>query len=137
VDAVATIPTNPDLANNISPDPLDTFHAFSLGSLLSPSPECRNMSTVDHHGLLNGNVVDCFEFPGTFRGYNPSLDPYNLYLKNMPRKIMLTIAFNYYDDFSKAFDKEHLPLFQDSCLSALIHIYLSCMLRHLISSCEV
>jgi len=42
---------------------------------------------------------------GTFREYNPSLDPYNLYLGNMPRKIILTIAFDHSKDFSQVFDK--------------------------------
>ena len=42
---------------------------------------------------------------GTFRGYDPSLDPYSLYLRNVLAENMLTIAFDYSTDFSKVFDK--------------------------------
>jgi len=42
---------------------------------------------------------------GTFRGYDPSFDPYSSYLGSMPVKIMLTTKFNFFTDFSKAFDK--------------------------------
>ena len=45
------------------------------------------------------------DFLGTFRGYEPSLDPYSLYLGSMPAKITLTTAFDFFTDFSKAFDK--------------------------------
>ena len=55
--------------------------------------------------MLEGNEVDCSKSLGTFRGYDPSLDPYHLYLEDMPRKIMLIIAFDYSTDFSKEFDK--------------------------------
>ena len=50
-------------------------------------------------------MLDCIESLGTFRGYNPSLDPCSLYLESMPLKIMLITAFNFFTDFSKAFDK--------------------------------
>jgi len=50
-------------------------------------------------------VVDCSEFLGAFRGYDPSLDPYSPYLEDIPRKIMFTIAFDHSTDFSKASDK--------------------------------
>ena len=50
-------------------------------------------------------MVDCSESLGTFRGYDPSLDPYSLYLEDMPGKIIFPIAFNHSTDFSKAFDK--------------------------------
>jgi len=59
VDDVATIPTSPDLVDNISPNPLDLFHAFSSGSLPSPSPEYCNMSLINHHDIPKGKVVDC------------------------------------------------------------------------------
>jgi len=55
--------------------------------------------------MLKWKTVDCIEFLGTFRGYDPFLDPYSLYLGNTPLKIMLTIAFNRSTDFFKAFDK--------------------------------
>ena len=42
---------------------------------------------------------------GTFRGYDPSLDPYSLYLESTPLKIIFITAFTSFTDFSKAFDK--------------------------------
>jgi len=82
-DVVVTNPTSPDPIFNISPDPLDAFHVSSSCSLPSPSPKCHNISLVNHHDVLEGNVDDYVESLGTFRGYNSSLDPYSLYLGNM------------------------------------------------------
>ena len=48
---------------------------------------------------------DCVKSLGTFRGHDPSLYPYRLYLGNVLTKNMLTVAFNYSTNFSKAFDK--------------------------------
>jgi len=42
---------------------------------------------------------------GTFRGYDPSLDPYSLYLESMPLKTMFVTTFTSFTDFSMAFDK--------------------------------
>ena len=94
-----------DVVDNISPDPLDTFHASSTCSLSSLPLELYNLSLVAGHNMLEGNEIDCMESLGTFRGYDPSLDPYNLYLGNMPAKILFTIAFNHSMNFSKACDK--------------------------------
>ena len=47
---------------------------------------------------------------GDLRGYNPSLDPYCAYLEDMPRKIEWTTFFDYYFDFSMAFDKFKITL---------------------------
>ena len=55
--------------------------------------------------MLEGNAIGCVEFLGTFRGYDPSLNRYSLYLGNMLVKIMLTTVFDYSTDFFKAFDK--------------------------------
>jgi len=63
------------------------------------------MSSVDHHDMLEGNVVDYLESLGTFRAYNPLLDSYSLCIKTMLVKIMLTTTFDYSADFFKAFDK--------------------------------
>ena len=104
VDAVATIPTSPDLIDNISPNPYP-LHAFSSSSLPSHSPECRNMSLVNHHDVLQRNLVGRVEPLGTFGRHNSSLDPYRLYLGGIPTKIMLTFAFNPSRDFSWAFNK--------------------------------
>ena len=50
-------------------------------------------------------MVDCFESLGAFKGCDPSLDPYSLYLEDMPGKIIFLVAFNHSTGFSKAFDK--------------------------------
>jgi len=105
VDVVITVSTSPDMVDNISPDPLDASHASSLCSLPSPFPKCHNMSLVNYHDIREGNVDDCVDNVGTFRRYDPSLDPYSLCLGNMPAKFMDTIAFDHSHDFSKAFDK--------------------------------
>jgi len=55
--------------------------------------------------VLEGNEVDCSKSLDTFRGYDPSFNPYRLYLEDMPEKIILIITFNYSTDSSKAFDK--------------------------------
>ena len=105
VDAEVTITTSPDVVENISPDPLDTLRAFPSSSPPSPSPECHNLSLVKYHVTLGGKEVGCIESLCTFRGYDPFLNPYSLYLGNMPTKIILTTAFDHCKDFSKAFDK--------------------------------
>ena len=61
------------------------------------------MLLIDSYAILEGNEVDCFESPSTFRGYDPSLAPYRLYLEDMLGKIILTSVFDYSSDFSKAF----------------------------------
>ena len=63
------------------------------------------MPSVDFHDALNGKVSDCIESLGTFGGYNPSLDPYSLYLESMPLKILFITSYTFFTDFSKAFDK--------------------------------
>ena len=40
--------------------------------------------------LLGGNVDNCVSL-GYCRGYYPSIDPYSLYLKDFPKKVMQTI----------------------------------------------
>ena len=128
---VITVPASSDVVDDVSLDPLDTPYASPLCSLPSPFPE--------YHNMLHGDVFDCIESLGIFRGYNPSLNPYSLYLESMPLKIMLITAFNFFTDFSKAFDKfkRALMIILHSSLSASTYIDLSCMLRCLISSCEL
>ena len=105
MNVVVTVPVSPDMVDNISPDPLDASHASSLCSLPSPFPECHNMSLVNYHDVLEENVDDCVESLGIFRGYDPSPDPYSLYLGNVPIKIMFTIVCNHSKDFAMAFGK--------------------------------
>jgi len=50
-------------------------------------------------------MLDVIWSLGTFGGYNLSLNPFNAYLVNMPRKIMWTIFFSHSFDFSNTFDK--------------------------------
>jgi len=105
VDVVITVPASFDMVDDMSPDPLDIFHASPLCSLPSPSLECHHLLLVEYHVMLEGNEINCMASLGTVRGYDPSLDPYSLYLGGMPMKIMLTTAFHFFTDFSKAFDK--------------------------------
>ena len=104
MDAVAIVSSSPDLTDHVSLNPLAISRASSC-SLPSPSPQYCDLSSIDSLAVLKGNVVDCSESLGTFRGYDPSLDPYSLYLEDRPRKIIFSMAFNHSTDFSKAFDK--------------------------------
>ena len=80
MEAVVIVPTSHDPIDNISPVPLDAFHVFSSCSLSSPSPECHQLSIVNHYDMFEGTVFDCLDSLGTFRGYDPSFDPYSLYI---------------------------------------------------------
>ena len=62
VDAEVIVTTSPNVVENISPDPLDTFHASPSYSLPSPSPECHNLSLVACHDVLEGAEIDCMDF---------------------------------------------------------------------------
>jgi len=110
VDVVITVPASPDMVDNISPNPFEAPHVSPLYSLPCHSPKCHNMSHVNFHDVLEGNMVDCVESLGNFSGYDPSFDPYSLYLGNMPVKIFFTIPFNHCTDFSKACDKSRRTL---------------------------
>jgi len=105
VDVVTTMPTRFVMVDDVSLTPLDTPHASPLCSPPSPSPECHNMLFAYFHDMLQGDVSDCMDSLGTFRVYDPSLDPYSLYLESMPLKTMFATAFTSFIDFSKAFDK--------------------------------
>jgi len=73
VDVVITVPTSFDMVDDISPEPLDAFHASSPYSLPSPSPECHNLSLVACHDMLEGTKIYCMDSLGTFRGYDHPL----------------------------------------------------------------
>jgi len=75
VDVVVAKQASPDLVDDISPDPLDIFHAFSSCLLPSFSLECHNMSLVNYQDMLEKSVVHYVECLGTFRWYDPSFDP--------------------------------------------------------------
>jgi len=104
MDVLVAVYPGPDLVDHVSPDPLDISHVSSC-SLPSPSPEYCDLSPIDSLAVLEENVVDCPKSLGTFRGYASSLDPYSLYLEDVPGKIMFTISFDHCTDFSKGFDK--------------------------------
>ena len=61
-----------DLIDHVSLDLLNIFCAFPTRSLPFPSPKCYDVSPIDSLVVLEGNEVDCFKSPSTFRGYNPS-----------------------------------------------------------------
>jgi len=105
VDVMVAVPTSRVAIDIISPNPLASSHVSSSCSPPSPSPKYHYMSIVNDHDMLEGNVFDFMQPVCTFRGYDPFLDPYNLYLGNMHAKILFTIAFNHSTDFSKACDK--------------------------------
>ena len=73
MDVVAAGSTSPDIVDNISPNPLDSFHASPSCSPPSPSSACCDMLLIDSHVMLEGIEVDCLESLGTFRGYDPRL----------------------------------------------------------------
>ena len=50
-------------------------------------------------------MVDCSKSLRTFGGYASSLDPYSLYLEDVPGKIIFIISYDHPTNFSKAFDK--------------------------------
>jgi len=100
MDVVIAVSPSPDLIDHVSPDPLDIFHV-SLCLLSSLSPEYCDLSPIDSLAVLKGNVVDCSKSLGTFKEYASSLDPYSLYLENVPGKIMFIISFDHSTDFSR------------------------------------
>ena len=54
--------------------------------------------------VLDGSVDDYVSL-GNFKGSYPSIDPYCVYLENLPRIVMWTTLFTPSYDFSKAIDK--------------------------------
>ena len=105
VDVEITVPASSVMDDDVALDPLNTTHASPLCSLPPPPPDCHNVPFIDFHDMLQGDVSDCMDYLGTFRGYDPSIEPYSLYLESMPLKIMFVIAFTSFTGFSMAFDK--------------------------------
>jgi len=139
MDVMVTVTPSPDLIDHVSPDPLDIFHAFPSCSLSSHLPECCDLSPIDSYVLLERNEVDCFEALGTFRGYNPSLNPYSTYLEICMEKscwLLHSIILLIFPMYLLSLG-EHLLSFLDSCLCALTYIHLSCMFKCSTSSCEL
>ena len=75
---VTTMPTSFVMVDDVSLEPLDTPHASPSCSLPPPSPECHTMPSVAFHDMPQGDVSDCMDSLGAFRGYDPSLDPCSL-----------------------------------------------------------
>ena len=82
VDVIVTISPSPNLVNLVSSNPLNIFHDFSSCSQSSLSLECCDLSLIDSHDVLEGNEVDYSKSTSTFRGYDPSLNPYSLYIED-------------------------------------------------------
>ena len=80
MDVVVTLLPSVNLINHVCLDPSNIFHPSPSSSLSFPSPECSDLSAIDSHIVLEGNKVGCFESLGTFRGYDPLLNVYSLYL---------------------------------------------------------
>jgi len=101
-------------------NPIDHFHVSPICSLPSPSPEydivkpignpiiCNANNDMGHEDnmfcILGGNVDDYVSL-GYLRGYDPSIDPYCVSLRGLPKKIKWTTIFNLSYDFSKAIDE--------------------------------
>ena len=79
------------------------------------SPECSLDASIDNPMIFDANVdlgyeinmfnmlgenANIFVSLGCFSGFNASLDPYYIYLENLPRKVMWTTFFNHSYDFS-------------------------------------
>ena len=86
VNVVVIASSSPDVVSHVPSNPLDVFHTVPACLLPFSSLECRNMSSIDYHDMLERNVVACIEFLDIFIGYFPSFDSYILYLDNMPEE---------------------------------------------------
>ena len=95
VDVLVAGSPSLDLVDHVSSDSFDMFHASPSCSPPSHSPECCDMLLIDSHVMLEGIEVDYLESLGTFKGYDPSFYPYNLYLEDMLGKIMLLSTFDF------------------------------------------
>jgi len=73
--------------------------------------------------VLKANNDVVYESSGAFKGYDPSLDQYSLYLKDMSRKILLTNLFQHSFDFSMALNVTKSALIFIS-VSAFVFCYL-------------
>ena len=86
--------------------------------IYSPSPKYYIYMPIDNPMICDGKIdlsyennlfnmlggnVDNFMSLGYFSGYNPSLDPYFMYLVDAPRKIMWNTSSVFSFDFSMTF----------------------------------
>ena len=67
MEVVPIVAGCPDLLDCIFSNLFDIFYASLSCSLPSPSPKCHNMSAIDYHDVIEGNVVDYVESRGTLR----------------------------------------------------------------------
>ena len=104
----------------VLPNPLDHSHVSTMCSQPFISPEYSLDGPIDDHKIFDSNVdlghkdndfnvlsgnVDDYLSLGYLRGYDHSIDPYYIYLEDLPRKIMWSTFFNPSYDFSKAIYK--------------------------------
>jgi len=100
--------------DSVIPNLLDHFHASPICSLSPPSPEYYTDTPIENPLIFDANVdlgyavniinmlggnANNFVFLGCFSGFNASLDPYYMYLEDLPRKITWTTFFNPSFDF--------------------------------------
>jgi len=109
-----------DFNNIVSPNPLDHSHFSPMCLQPSPSPDYYIGPPIENPMIFDASVdlgyeVNMFNMfgwnanncvsLGCFSGFNASLDPYYMYLEDLPRKITWTTFFNHPYNFSKAIDK--------------------------------
>jgi len=83
VDVVVTVSSGPDLINHAPSNPLDIPRVVPPCSPPSPSPECHSMLPIYYQDILEGNVVDCVESLGIFRGFVSFLNLHYLQKKRL------------------------------------------------------
>ena len=102
---------SPMLSQSSSSSPKLAFEVpISISKICDANVDLGN---EDHMlNLLDGNVEN-YESLGSLCGYDATLDPYCINLQDKPRKIMWNTIFDFYFDFSMAFDllKRALILF--------------------------
>ena len=54
---VVVVSSSPNVVAHVSLDHLHILHAFLSCLLASSSHKCHNMSPIDYHVMLDGNVI--------------------------------------------------------------------------------
>ena len=106
--------------DSVIPNSLDHSHVSPTCSLPSSSTKYYIDSPIENPMIFDANVdldyevnmfnilggnANSFVSLGCFIGFNASLDPYNMYLEDLPRKITWTTFFNPSYDLCKAIYK--------------------------------
>jgi len=137
--------------NIILPNPLNHSYVFPMCSQSSSSPRYYIYMPIDNPMIFDANVVlgcegnmfdmlggnvDEYVFLGYLRVYDPSIDPYYVFLGDLPRKVIFTIFFNSFYDFCMGFNevKRILIIFGVILVLHLMLYFLNCGPRSLIDS---